>query len=84
MKKLIKVITGLIAGLCPLPLAIIIGVFSYNELHNFIGISIAILLLGAAIWVGIEIFKTIQRQGVLRFLTHVNASSDLDNLKGVD
>jgi len=81
MKKLINVISGLIAGLAPLVFAVIFGILIYNEIQNFIGISIGLILAVAAIWVGIKIYKSIQRKGIFDFLTVVNASPDLDNLE---
>lgn len=81
MKKLINVISGLIVGLAPSVIPIIIGILFYNEIQNFIGISIGLILAVAAIWVGIKIYKSIQRKGIIDFLTVVNASPDLDNLE---
>lgn len=81
MKKFINVVSGLILGLAPLAIAIFIGALVYNEIPNFIGISIGGILVGIAIWLSVLIYKSIQRQGFIDFITVVNASPDLDNLE---
>lgn len=81
MRKLINLISGIIVGIAPLLIAGILGVFIYNELQNFIGILICVILGVGAIWIGIRIFKKVQSNGVVDFLAVVNASPDLDNLE---
>ncbi|WP_319503667.1 hypothetical protein [uncultured Draconibacterium sp.] len=81
MKKLINLITGIIAGIFPLVVAGIFSVFIYNELQNVFGIIIGVLLALTAIWIGIQIFKKIQQNGIVDFMAVVTASSDLDNLE---
>jgi len=81
MRKLINLIAGIIAGIFPLLIAGILGVLIYNELQNLIGIIICVILGLLAIWVGIQIFKKIQRNGIFDFMSVVVASPDLDNLE---
>lgn len=81
MRKLINFITGIIAGIFPLIIAGILGVLIYNELQNLIGIIICVILGLLAIWGGIQIFKNIQRKGIVDFMSVVIASPDLDNLE---
>lgn len=81
MKKLINFITGTIAGVAPLIIAGILGVFIYNELRNFLGILVCIILGLFAIWIGIQVFKGIQKNGIIDFMSVVIASPDLDNLE---
>lgn len=80
MKKVVNLITGIIAGLSPLIIAGIFGVLIYNELQNFAGIIICLVLGLLAIWAGILIFKKIQRNGFVDFISVVVATPDLDNL----
>ncbi|WP_159517787.1 hypothetical protein [Sunxiuqinia indica] len=81
MRKLINFITGIITGIFPLIIAGILGVLIYNELQNLIGIFICVILGLLAIWGGIQIFKIIQRKGIVDFMSVVIASPDLDNLE---
>lgn len=81
MEKIINLITGTIAGIFPLIIAGILGVFIYHELQNIIGIIICVILASLAIWIGIQIFKKNQRNGIVDFMAVVVASPDLDNLE---
>lgn len=81
MKKLINLITGIIAGIFPLVVAGIFSVFIYNEFQNVFGIIIGVLLILSAIWIGTQIFKKIQQNGIVDFMAVVTASPDLDNLE---
>ncbi|WP_319480052.1 hypothetical protein [uncultured Draconibacterium sp.] len=81
MKKLINLIAGIIAGILPLVVAGIFSVFIYNELQNVFGIIIGVLLALSAIWIGIQIFKKVQQNGIVDFMAVVTASPDLDNLE---
>ena len=81
MKKLINLITGIIAGILPLLAAGILGIFIYNELQNVFGIIICVVLALSAIWIGIQIFKKIQQTGIVDFMSVLIASPDLDNVE---
>ena len=80
MRKFINIVSGFIMGIFPLVLVVIFGVLIYNELPNILGIIICVVLAIAAIWAGIKIFETIQRKGIIDFITVVKASPDFDNL----
>ncbi|WP_291859641.1 hypothetical protein [Marinilabilia sp.] len=81
MIKLINFIAGILAGVAPFVLASIFGILIFNELPNFIGIILCIILGLLAIRIGILIFKRIQRNGIFDFMSVVVASPDLDNLE---
>lgn len=83
MKNPINFISGIIAGIFPLVIAGILGVLIYNELQNLIGIIVGVILGLLAIWIGIQIFKKIQRNGIIDFASVVVASPDLDNLEPI-
>ena len=79
-KRIFNIVSGMIIGIGPFIIAAFISVLIYNELHNFIGIGISALLIGASVWLGVAMFKKVQLSGLVDFLTVVNASPDLDNL----
>lgn len=81
MRKLINLVTGSIVALAPILIAGILGIFIYNELPNIVGILICIVLGVSAGWLGIIIFKKVQKMGIIDFVTVVNASPELDNLE---
>jgi len=81
MKKLINIIAGLIAGVAPFVIAVIIGVLIYNELQNLAGIIICVILGLLAVWIGIRIFQKVQRNGFFDSMTVVYTSPDLDNIE---
>ncbi|WP_299581639.1 hypothetical protein [uncultured Sunxiuqinia sp.] len=81
MKKTINRLSGFIVALFPLVIAAVISFFLYNEWPNMLGIVLSLLLVSAACWAGYSIYVKVQRNGIIDFLTVVNASPDLDNLE---
>ncbi|SMO59352.1 hypothetical protein SAMN06265379_103185 [Saccharicrinis carchari] len=81
MRKAFRIAAGIFYSLCPLLLALIIGLLVYNELPNFWGISVFIVLVALAIGSGIAIFKKVKSKGFINYSTVVHASPDLDDLK---
>lgn len=81
MKKIFNEIIALIPAVTPVATAGIFSVLIYNEFQNFWGLIICLSLLITATWIGIIIFKTVQRTGFIDFITLVSATPDLDNLE---
>ena len=84
MKKALRIAVGIFYSLCPLVLAVIFGVLIYDELPNFWGISVFVLLFAMAIIIGITIFKKVMEKGFVDYSAVAHASPDLDNLKPLD
>lgn len=81
MRQIVNILSGVVLGLMPALGAAIFGMLIFNATSNTIG-AIAIVLLGAsAVWLGIQIFKKIQRTGFIEFITTIHATPELDNLK---
>ncbi len=80
MREAINILTGFILGLFVVAGVSIIGVAIYAALPNVIGIVILGLLLILSLWLGVKIFKQVQKVGSIEFLTAARASPDLDNL----
>jgi hypothetical protein len=81
MKKAFRIFSGILLGLCPSVVALIFGILIFNAARNPLGIAICFLLISAAVWLGMLIFKKIQAIGPIDFIAAVGASPDLDNLK---
>jgi hypothetical protein len=59
----------------------ILGFLFYNEIQGSLGIFLFILFILLGLFLGYAVFITARRQGLVMFLTAVNASPDLDNLE---
>ncbi len=78
MKQFIRIVAGILTGLLPVIGASMFSILIYNELQSFTGIIIALILFMGAIWFGVIVFKSIYRQGFLKFMTPVFSITDLD------
>lgn len=84
MKKIIRIVAGTLTGLLPVIGATMFSILIYNELQSVIGILIAAFLFLGAVWFGVIVFKSIYRQGFLKFMTPVFSTPDLDNLEPLE
>lgn len=80
MRKAFRIAAGLFYSLCPLALAVIFGLLLYNELSNFWGTFVFVLLVVMAVSIGIAIFKKVQAKGFINYSAVAHASPDLDNI----
>lgn len=84
MKKAAYVFFGLLYGFLPIVAAVFIGLVFYQSFANAIGISITAALCIGAFIIGKFIFKRVLINGPIDFMSHIHASSDLDNLEPLE
>jgi len=53
----------------------------FDAAPNPVGIAFCFLLISAAVWLGMLLFKKMQAITAIDFIAAVSASPDLDNLK---
>lgn len=77
MKTLIGTVLGLapIAGICFFSLLV------YDSAPSVPVIILSSLFIIASLIFGYKIFKLVQKEGVLNFISAINASPDLDEIK---
>ena len=80
MKRFIRIISGILTALLPITGAGMFCILIYNQLQSITGFIVASLLFLGAVWFGVIVFKSIYRQGFLKFITPVFATPDLDEL----
>lgn len=84
MKKFLTIISGIIVGLFPVVIAVVLSLFIYLSFPGIVGISVSVLLVLASVWTGVAIFRNIQQVGLIEFFTRVHATPDLDDLEPTD
>jgi len=81
LRQVIIITIAFIFGLAPLAVAATIGISIYASFPNTTGIVIIGLLVVLSIWIGLNIFKSVQKVGPIEFMTAVHATPELDNLE---
>ena len=81
MKKFLTIVAGIIVGSFPVAIAAVFALFISLSFPGIVGVSVSVLLVLAAIWTGVAIFRNIQKVGLIEFFTRVHATPDLDNLE---
>ncbi|RKD92316.1 hypothetical protein [Mangrovibacterium diazotrophicum] len=80
MKRVIRIVAGILTALLPITGAGMFCILIYNQLQSITGIIVASLLFLGAVWFGVIVFKSIYAQGFVKFITPVFATPDLDEL----
>jgi hypothetical protein len=81
MRQFINILSGFFLGLTPLLGAALLSLAIYAAFRNTTALVIMALLGVVAVWIGLQIFKGVQRRGPIHFMAAVHASPDLDHLE---
>lgn len=80
MKRITRIVAGILTALLPITGAGMFCTLIYNQLQSITGLIVASLLFLGAVWFGVIVFKSVYRQGFLKFITPVFTTPDLDEL----
>jgi len=81
LRNILSIIESGFFGLMTIAGLGFLGFLFYNEIQGSLGIFLFILFILLGLFLGYAVFITARRQGLVKFLTAVNASPDLDNLE---
>ncbi|MBL4754006.1 MAG: hypothetical protein JKY52_10495 [Flavobacteriales bacterium] len=80
MTRILNIFGGIVLGLSPMTLVGVLSYIFYTEYPNIYVLLAGGVLLFIALIIGISIFRSILKDGLLKFITWQFASPELDNL----
>ena len=76
---MLNTISALFIGFCPITLVLVIGYLCYQYVaHNTLVIIIFTVLMVCSFFLGYFMYKEVKRKGVLKFMTQLYGSPELD------
>ena len=78
MHQFFKNISGILVGLCPVIIAIVLAYFLYTAYPSSLMLIAGVVLLIISLLIGYSMFKECRKVGILDFMGYLNSTKDMN------